>query len=88
MNKSPIRTNFPVFAMVLAIAAAFGFKTSANDRTLLNSGHKKVGTNCVDSGIMCTSEPTGFFCRDASFTTLYKYYGATNCPVQLWRPEP
>lgn len=88
MYTRSIRTTFPVLAMVLAITAAFGFKTSANDATLFNSGHKKVGTNCVDSGIICTSEQTGFFCRDASFTTLYKYYGTTNCPVQLWRPEP
>lgn len=88
MNRKIIKTIFPAFAMLLAIGVAFGFKTSRHSNATLYSGHKKVGVNCVDTGIICTDDGGSVICKDGSNNTLYRFLSATNCPQQLWRAMP
>ena len=88
MKTRILKAVFPIVAFVFAITAAFAFTPVKDDAATNFSGHRKVGTQCVDALVQCTDVNTTVICQDASNNTLYRFLGPTNCPNQLWKIMP
>ena len=87
MRNKIIQPLFPFIAILFAIISAFAFSAPNANTATLYSGHKKVGTLCVDTGVLCTDVENPIICKDATGATLYKR-GLTSCVEQLWKPLP
>jgi len=77
-----------MLAFVIAITASFAFKPASDSSLPPFTGHKRVGTDCINANVQCTDQNTGTICKDGSNNTLYKYVSLTSCPDQLWKPMP
>lgn len=87
MRTKIIQSLLPFAAILFAIVSTFAFSTPNAGMTTLYSGHKKVGTLCIDTGVLCTDKPNAIICKDATGATLYKR-DLTSCIEQLWKPLP
>lgn len=86
MKTTILKAVFPMLAFVFAITAAFAFAPAKDSKSAPFFGHRKIGVQCIDTGVQCQDVATPVICKDGSNNTLYKYLGPTNCPDQLWKP--
>lgn len=86
MKTTIVKTVFPAMAFICAITAAFAFSPASEGAVALVNGAKKVGLQCENTTIQCSTTATSMICKDASGDSLFRYIGPTSCPDQLWKP--
>ena len=86
MKTQIFKSILPVIAFVSAITAAFAFSSAPNEMSSLVNGAKRVGSQCTNTNVQCSTAASAMICKDASGNNLFRYIGATSCPEQLWKP--
>ncbi len=86
MKKITPKTAAVLFTFATTIILSIAAEAPDRKGTTNYFGARSVGPNCIMTNVVCSDINSNIICRDASNDVLYKPYGITGCPDQLWKP--